>query len=409
MNVKTQIGEVIRVIDKTKHLDQIYNIVHPIALEDGIYFAEPQPGPGCVRWSLPGDNWKSLGALSEEEKKSFAAVYDARIQSFRSRISGLDKVSGTLCGVPSIDFIYVRNRADKYEIALVAWGHKYPNRPVTDELSSSFIHQALQAVKIGFTWNGNPVPSFPFKLDTYPRSTSADGYFCSDGPLPVGSIYNLQTVSDRQIGNLVVEAGKEEYVFDLTSYITVSVRVTDDSKSVAGEQVVIQFGEDTFNLVTDDGGHCSVRIPLGIDMNGELIQPQPPCEAACRDKKQAKTPTNVPGILNFDFYFVADPVPVPEPNPEPNPEPTPLPDPEQPPLPEPDVVKIQLLDYEGYPLPDMPFILQTKKGDISLYTDSKGESLVPKESFIDREKIKVKFKVTKEYQRTHNIHANKRK
>lgn len=409
MNVKTQIGEVVRVIDKTKHLDQIYNIVHPIGLEDGLYFAEPQPGPGCVRWSLPGDNWESFGTLPDEKKQSFATIYDARIQNFKNRIAGLDKVAGTLCAVPSTDFIYVRNRADKYEIALVAWGHKYPNRPLTDELSSSFRYQTLQTVKIGFIWNGNLIPSFHFKLDTYPRSAAADGYFYPDGPLPVGSAYKLHTVSDRQLGTVVIEAGKEEYIFDLTSCVVVSIMVKEASMPLAGESVAVQCGEDTFNLETDANGCCSVQIPFPIDRNGELIQPNTRCEVVCRDSKQVKIAADVPGTLDYEFSFVPEPVPVPEPEPKPESPSVPKPDIAPVSPPEPEFVRIQLLDYEGYPLPDMPFVLLTKKGSINLHTDDKGVCLVTKESFVDKEKIKVKFKVTKEYQRLHDIHSNKRK
>lgn len=56
---------------------------------------------------------------------------------------------------------------------------------------------------------------------------------------------------------------------------------------------------------------------------------------------------------------------------------------------EPEYVFIRLLDYGKFPLPDLDFVLITKKkGEVSLKTDKEGYCKVPKEWFTHKEKYR---------------------
>ena len=72
------------------------------------------------------------------------------------------------------------------------------------------------------------------------------------------------------------------------------------------------------------------------------------------------------------------------------------------------MVTIRLLDYGGYPLQQLPFVLKTKKkGKQQLTTDDQGECRVPKEWFTHKEKMRVSFTVTADYQASHPLHDEK--
>ena len=74
------------------------------------------------------------------------------------------------------------------------------------------------------------------------------------------------------------------------------------------------------------------------------------------------------------------------------------------------MVKIRLLDYGGCPLPDLPFVLFTKKkGELKLRTDADGCCEVQQDWLTNNEKMRVKFEVTPEYRQTHDIHDGKTK
>ena len=74
------------------------------------------------------------------------------------------------------------------------------------------------------------------------------------------------------------------------------------------------------------------------------------------------------------------------------------------------MVRFTLLDYGGVPLPDLPFTLTLKKkGALSLKTDANGQCLIPKEWFVNKEKMRVNFTVTPEYQASHDLHDKRKK
>lgn len=71
--------------------------------------------------------------------------------------------------------------------------------------------------------------------------------------------------------------------------------------------------------------------------------------------------------------------------------------------PGPKKVKFKILDYKGRPVPFQEVFIKRKRGDLKAVTDSEGYIYLPAEDFKDKEKLKVKFVVTKDYQKNHPI------
>ena len=71
---------------------------------------------------------------------------------------------------------------------------------------------------------------------------------------------------------------------------------------------------------------------------------------------------------------------------------------------EPQVVKdniiISLLDIDGKPLPDLPFVIKTKKGlCIESQTNSEGKAVIERKHFSNKEKYHIYFSISEEYRK----------
>ncbi|MDE5635822.1 MAG: hypothetical protein K2I52_05900, partial [Muribaculaceae bacterium] len=74
------------------------------------------------------------------------------------------------------------------------------------------------------------------------------------------------------------------------------------------------------------------------------------------------------------------------------------------------LITIKILDYDVFPVVNMPLKLKTKtKGTFDYVTDEKGMITVPADILSHKEKINVSFTVTPEYQENHDIHYCKNK
>lgn len=411
MNIKLQLGEVQSLFDKRIPIEQISSHLQPIAKQVNLIIAEHQVGAGYLQWSLPGSDWTAFSQGTEAQKSAVAQAYKVRKAQMQATLNG-SPLQGIIFSVPSDDFIFFRQNGENWDIALTAWGYKYVDKPSGGELDTYITKQNLQKVNICFTWTGQTFPRFSFKLAGHLRSTSDDGFMHIDGPLPVGSTYNIETTTGRAF-TLMVEKGKENYIFDLTQYFQAEITVTHDNAPVAGATCEVNFNGSSTTLTTDADGRSQIQLPLLNDLLGEVAASQPPCVVTCNEETQQQIPAGKDDHLGFHFNTVTEmpptpePGPEPEPKPEPKPEPDPKPEPEPVPEPEPQFVHIQLKDYAGEPLTEMPFYLTTKKqGRIALITDDKGQCKVFKEWFTPKEKMKIDFVVTAEYQQTHDIHEH---
>lgn len=489
MNIKLQLGEVRLLIDKRFPIEQISNQLQSIAPKANLIFAEHQVGAGYLQWALPGSDWTAFPNGSDSQKDIVAQVYKERKAQMQSFLQG-SFLKDIVFSVPSEDFIFFRQNGDGWDIALTAWGYKYPNKPASGELDTWISKHDLQEVNIAFVWAGQTLPELSFKLSGYTRTTSLDGFMHVDGPLPVGKSYPIETLTGQSF-TLLVEKGRSDYIFDLTQYCQAEIIVCQDNTALSDYACEVDFGGSHTTLTTDASGRTLVQLPLKNDSLGQIAIPQPPCIVTCGAENQQQVPSRNGDVLSFVFNFKKE---VPEPpivdwfeapdkhvhvkvevfrGDEPvadqsaellfdgnshilktnekgeaffdivlkdvalqgTEETRPvcevicadehqskhveadttglvfrfdLPAKIVPPK-EPEYVYVQLKDYAGEPLIDMPFNLTTKnKGCISLKTNHEGRCKLPKEWFTHKEKMKIDFTVSKEYQETHDIHRSKK-
>lgn len=367
----------------------------------GLLFPEPQVGSGYIQWDFEGDGWVSFSNADDQTKHTVATLVYDRKQIFAQKSN--PSLAENVFAQPSAEFVYFRQQNGNTEIALAAWGYKYVDSSKGLELGTWVEKKNLQLVDIGFSWDAKPLRNFNFTLEGHKRITGEDALFHFDNPVPVGSTYMVETPAGS-VFSLNVEDGRQEYVYELAKYFNVEITVTKDNQPLANTSCSIGFGNYGQTITTNEEGHCTLRIAMQPGQDGAPLTPQPECSVACGGERQQQVPSSAEQTLPFRFEFTTPPPP-PEPEPEPEPQPEPEPEPE-----EPKFVRVQLLDYGGYPLPNMPFkLILKKKGTLELVTDNDGYYTLPAEYFTNNERMKIEFTVTTEYQQQHDIHENEKK
>lgn len=412
MNVKLYLNEIVRLIDNRVPVKAVYNQLAPLAEQVKLRLPMPQAGAGYLQWSLPGNNWKPFSQAPEEEKTVIAKLYQQRKEQLKAAYKASPMMDAVLT-TPSEDFIYFRKSGTDYDISLVAWGYRYPNQLPCKELNTWIKKEILQNVRIGFEWDGQLLENYLFYLDHFERKTSTDGWFDTKQPLPIGNEYVLKT-SSGTVFILKVEQGKGDYIFDLTQYAFVDITVQKDNVALKGCVCNLLFNDRHYQFVTDETGSVSQKIPLVCTLLGELAQPQPTCQVTCQSERKEQVPCRDGDRLAFKF-FVQTEKKIPG---KPRPDSSVKIDPEMPKKEKsgkeqdvtPQFIELKLLDYGGYPLAELDFILVTKKkGEVTLKTDDNGICRVPQEWFTRKEKFKIRFSISSEYQQIHDLHDVKNK
>lgn len=417
MNVKVKINEIRRILDKHIPIDKVYAQLRSHSEEADLTLAEAKAGVGEMVWSLPGNDWQSFANADDATKAMVAEAFAERKKLLCSKVGNKALIEKCLA-VPDPKFIYFRNNADELHIALTAWAFKYPDNLAVGELDTWRKKHLLQEVNIGFVWNKKPLKNINFKLNGFKRHIDGQGLFHVDKKLPVGNSFKVES-PDGIVFDLTVTEGQADYLYDLTKYFDVDIKILKDGVPSQGEQCTVSFDGTEEHVETSPDGHALLRLPLKGGNNDTMMQPQPACMVYFGSMSDEKTPAQANDRLTFCFEYDT-PKPAPEPQPEPEPEPEPIPEPEPEPEPEPkhepepepgpQYVTLRLLDYAGYPMPDLPFTLKLKKkGSIEMTTDADGCYKVPKEWLTPGEKMKVKIIVSPEYQASHDIHRDAKK
>ncbi len=411
MNIKIGVNAVTRVVDTKVPMEQVYKLVQTAAAGARIQLCPFTAGAGYLQWSPDGDGWVRFRDLDDTEKGIVAQDFTVRRQHMIDALKGAP-LAGDILTVPSDEFLLVRHNGADYDIALAAWGYRYPDRAAGLELNSWKSNTKYQEVNIEFMWDGKPIPNMPFTLEGFAHFTDMEGIFHVDRPLPVGMRYRLHTSgnpvpsAEDHSFTLTVEQNKDRYSFDLTQLFDIEVVVTEDGFPLSGAECDVEFGGRHERLVTDVSGRAMLRLPLVRDIVGHIEPVQPQCVTTCRGRVLDYIPRFADESHTFEFDFEGEKVVVPEP-PVVAEE---VPEPEKPVVPDPETVTITILDYEGYPVADMPLKLKAgAKGVLDLRTDDKGTVTVPADMLTDRKKVNISFTVTPEYQESHDIHYYKKK
>ncbi|MDE6448637.1 MAG: hypothetical protein K2L41_00985, partial [Muribaculaceae bacterium] len=378
MNIKVSVNAVTRIIDPKVPIEQVYKVVQPVASNARINLGAFTAGAGYLQWALDGEGWIRFKDLDDAEKAVVAQEFTERRQQVIDGLKGAQIASDVLT-VPSEEFLLVRRNGADNEIALAAWAYRYPERVSGLELNTWRSNARLQEVDISFSWAGKLIPNMPFMLEGFPHFTDLDGTFHVDKPLPVGKQYRLYTsnnpapgVEDRTF-MFTVEQGKADYCFDMTRWFDIETTVTHDGEPVEGAECMIVFGDRQEKLTTDAFGRTTLRLPLAGDIVGHINANQPECTATCRGKELEFTPHRADEYHLFGFEFETEKVSEPE---SPVVEEEKAAEPEPPEAPQ--LITIKILDYDGFPVVNMPLKLKTKtKGTFDYVTDEKGMITVP--------------------------------
>ncbi len=321
MNIKLQLGEVRLLFDKRIPIEKISLQLQPYAKQAHLIFAPPQVGAGYLQWNLPGSDWTAFSHAGDEQKRIVAHLYSERRAQMKNLLQG-SFLLDAIFQVPSDDFIFYRQKGEQWEIALAAWGYKYIDKPAGGELDTWITKHDLQKVNIAFAWSEQLLPGLEFKLSGHNRTTSPDGYMHIDGPLPVGSTYEVETLVGHRF-TLKVEKGKSDYIFDLTQYFWVEVMTLQDGMPLSQCYCDICFNGQRQSVVTDATGKSQLKVPLLHTPFGEMVVPQPPCEVVCRNEStkrvgQQQIPVRKDDVLRFVFDLKTETPPTPEPPVEPD-------------------------------------------------------------------------------------------
>lgn len=289
--------EAVRLIDPKWSISAIYNQIKPEAEISQLYFAEYITSLGNHQWNVPGDNWKPLSKVDDDEKVELGALLKMRCAMMSTQV---DERLENIFTVPSYDFIFVRkNKAGQWEIAVTAWGFKFPSQPRVHISAPPKDIPNLQEVCIAFLWNGKRLPEFQFEFNHNAKATDKEGLFKIDRPLIVGATYPL-FIPGKTETTLVVEKGKDVYTFDLTEYVDVNVDVRVNGIQAEGIECDITFGSTHTTIKTAADGKASITMPLIFINEGEG-KSQPQCTVACMEESGTKTPSHTLRTLEFLF------------------------------------------------------------------------------------------------------------
>ena len=409
MNVKLQQKDVFCLVN---NYEQVYSLITKQINVSGLTFCKRQAGAGYLQWTLPDGDWTALTKAPDSEQELIRQQFYTMSQAVRSKFGSNEKLAQAVLSIPSEEHVFYQCDINGHlQLALTAWGYKFPDRPDGDNIKGRATPPVeQQMVRLCFVYDAEKLPNMPFTLITYKRITDETGLF-TIGMQPVGKELPV-TTDDGHAFTLKVEKGLELYVFDLTEYVTIEVGVHKDGDPLVGASCSIDYNGHAETFETDITGSVSVKWPFckkGAD-----------CIVKMDDQVQSKAVSLPKASFLFEIVTPKEPEKPKEPEEPITPQPpiTP-PTPEEPPvntdLPveppvvspsEPKMVRFRLLGYKGIPLPELEFTIKTKKnGILTGVTDDNGYAEFPANLFTNGERPKIKFTITKEYQKRHDIYA----
>lgn len=399
MNIQIKKEEICFILPEKISYDLVTTLLKKQEAVMGIVFCRRQPGAQFLQWTVDGNGWERLANTAEPLYTTVLHSFEDRQKAVYAVFGGNNILAQAVLTTPSDEYVLYRQQANgTIDIALVAWGYKFPHKSFNKTIED---HQPLpveeQRISLCFVYDGQREKDMPFQLDGKERKTGADGIF-DLGSHPIGKEFTI-SYDNGSVYNLQVEKGRSVYEIDFTKTVTIEVIAYKDGEQYADASCTISYKDHHITLQTGANGHASVECPF--DREGAQ------CVATIEgvsDSKQANLPKTVLYIELETPKPKEDPV-VEEPvtaieEPEP---------PVEPPIEEKKMVRIRLLGYKGAPLPELNFTVKTKGGVLQGKTDDNGYAVFLADLFMDGEKPKVDFTITKEYKRKHDIYAKPQK
>ncbi|MCM1520075.1 MAG: hypothetical protein NC098_04760 [Lachnoclostridium sp.] len=355
--------------------------------QDCEVFAQVDLLPNRGKWvaDVPGQ-LMPYSEASAAEREQIAAYLEDKKRAIAAAIGDKVPYVNDLFRIPDENQIFwFKDSTGNVRVVLSQWGFRRINAPGDVDVIEFLISQPrtmsiCEVVAKGVYSDGQPYACQPITLSIFGNTsevkTATDGtYFI--GKVPMNKEFSI--TADGQIYDFVTSADRESYDFIVNRYTGWSVRVVGQKgESVANYPVKIN-GRD---CMTDADGIIAAD---NVMMTGDdRLQ----VEAEYGEPMEY---TLSPVRENNDFEYRVT-LPVKEEVKPPLP-----PVPPEPPVKKP--VRVHLLDLDGSPLDFVDvFIDQPNGTTVTATTDADGWATFPRDTFVDKKKSKLRFKLTKEYQ-----------
>lgn len=246
---------------------EMYEVITNLFGERAKSFARFETGAGVLQWSFDGNDWHKLSdADSLEEQDVRAAIIELK-DDVRKILSGAKVPINVenLCTTPSSEYIFYKYNGNRIDVVLAAWDYKFPAHISVGNINLKGPKKPdKQNVVITLLEAGTSCAYRDFTFQTLSNRTKIvktddQGHFCM-GELFVGKEYFITDPETNKSFTIHPESGKEEYVFDLSKDMSLTVNVKKDGKPLYGEPVVIELDGTVLTSTTNVDG--SAVIPF---------------------------------------------------------------------------------------------------------------------------------------------------
>lgn len=328
-----------------------------------------------------------------EEKEEIAYCLEKQKNDITLLLEGKMDFVNELFHIPSREQIFwSRNSAGNISVKLTQWG--FCSKFVGDDVDiidiivnePRILTQTDVILHIDYS-DGLPAGEIDYRLLLF--NGSKIKHTDAEGNSHIGQLFHGKpfAVEDPQTGQHVdFLVDRERTVYSTVFDCYTSYRV----------EMKNQFGESKPEYTINIDGNPVVTDKDGVYMSDKvLLMPEMSVTVKYEEMETAYSLARDPKE-NVFVIQVTDQVAPPD-NPD-NPVPPPvIPNP-VPPVAKNSEVSIRLYDYDGTPLPNLPFVLRTSKGErIEAITDSKGCASFPMDRFKNKTKYRIHFTVSKEY------------
>lgn len=338
-------------------------------------------------------NYQPFSAASEDDKKEIASWLKACKEQVCEILGEKMPWAHKLFVIPTPDEIFwYRNGVGELQVTLAQWGFESKLAGHKVDIIGSLISQpyvkSQHEVVIHIDYSdGGVAANVPFVLNalsnTQEVKTNDDGDYRL-GRLFEGKTFSVESTDGSNHTEFTVEAGASYNVtFDWNTKFRLVVE-NQKGERKAGYELSV----DGTRVVTDGEGCYEQEVVLRPGMAIEV--------AAGGMSERFELQRDADGN---EFRIVINEQEPPTP-------PTP-PTPSTPPTPVKEYIMVKLLDYDGSPLPHLPFVIRPKKGPvIEGTTDENGEAQLDKSLFEPKKKYRIETHVTAQYREEHNKQKN---
>lgn len=346
--------------------------------------------PSNAVWYGDDDvEYHSYKDASDTEKEEIANWLEECRNEVCSSLADTMPFVNNLFRIPSQNQIFWYKNNDGYiKVLLTQWGFENrdsgPKVDVIDMLLAAPRKLTQEDINIHIDYSdGTKAGNCPFVLhlfnNTKELSTDSEGNYHL-GKLFLNKIFSIESINGvNQCDFTVVKDGKYNVVFDYYAKYTLII------ENQKGEKI------PEYGMTVDDS---MVKTDKEGQFDGELkLLPNKNLQINANGNNYEFTMHREHSENVFTIVIDEEEPGIPLSPPE-----VPKPIPPAPPVPE--YIKITLLDFDGLPLPNLPFVIKTKKGDsVNAETDENGVAEIDRSMLSEKNKYKIEFKITPVYRK----------